>query len=213
MSETVPARGVPDWRPSISIVDHIVVVDNADGSLLAGGYADVKLLLPANANSVAIPASSLIFAREGLQVATLGADSKVLMKSIHIDRDMGKSVEVTGLQAHDRVIDNPPESLASGDLEIANLAYSTLPTAIHNAGLSDLRVISDEFQDGVPDYYSQEYMVLTDGPVKRLEDMKGRIIATNAAGGAVEPHRRVDVVMAVKHEVDAVSLQQRLQLW
>jgi RND family efflux transporter MFP subunit len=93
-----------------------LVVDNADGGLLAGGYADVKLLLPANANSVAIPASSLIFAREGLQVATLGADSKVLMKSIHIDRDMGKSVEVTGLQTHDRVIDNPPESLASGDL-------------------------------------------------------------------------------------------------
>ncbi|MDZ4076803.1 MULTISPECIES: efflux RND transporter periplasmic adaptor subunit [Hydrocarboniphaga] len=92
-----------------------LVVDNADGSLLAGGYADVKLLLPANANGVAIPASSLIFAREGLQVATLGPDSKVLMKPIHIDRDMGKSVEVTGLQAHDRVIDNPPESLASGD--------------------------------------------------------------------------------------------------
>ena len=36
------------------------------------------------------------------------------------------------------------------------------------------------------DYYSQEYMVLADGPVKRLEDMKGRVIAINAGGSAVD---------------------------
>ena len=43
-------------------------------------------------------------------------------------------------------------ALASNELEIANLAFSTLPIAIHNAGLSDLQVIADEFQDGMPDY-------------------------------------------------------------
>ena len=36
-------------------------------------------------------------------------------------------------------------ALANGELEIANLAYSTLGIAIQNAGISDLRVISDEF--------------------------------------------------------------------
>jgi NitT/TauT family transport system substrate-binding protein len=77
-------------------------------------------------------------------------------------------------------------ALANNELEIANLAFSTLPLAIHNAGLSDLRVIADEFQDGVQDYYSQEYMVLADGPVKRLEDLKGRVIAINAGGSAVD---------------------------
>ncbi|MFL6798066.1 MAG: ABC transporter substrate-binding protein [Xanthobacteraceae bacterium] len=77
-------------------------------------------------------------------------------------------------------------ALANNELEIANLAFSTLPIAIQNAGLSDLRVIADEFQDGVQDYYSQEYMVLADGPVKHLEDMKGRVIATNAGGSAVD---------------------------
>ena len=108
------AAGTVNARSGGGLVQ--LVVDNTDGSLLAGGYADVKLLLPANANSVAIPASSLIFMREGMQVAVLGADNKVQLKSISIDRDLGKSVEVTGLQASDRVIDNPPESLASGDL-------------------------------------------------------------------------------------------------
>src|SRR5205809_7060702 len=32
-------------------------------------------------------------------------------------------------------------ALANGELEIANLAFSTLPIAIQNAGMSDLKVI------------------------------------------------------------------------
>ena len=49
MSETVPARGVPDWRPSISIVDHIVVDDEgrlqlfgnqSSGVLSSAAWAD-----------------------------------------------------------------------------------------------------------------------------------------------------------------------------
>ena len=34
-------------------------------------------------------------------------------------------------------------ALANGELEIANLAFSTLPIAIQNANLDDLRVIAD----------------------------------------------------------------------
>jgi NitT/TauT family transport system substrate-binding protein len=77
-------------------------------------------------------------------------------------------------------------ALANGELEVANLAFSTLPIAIQNANLDDLRVIADEFQDGVPGYYSQEYMVLTDGPIKKVEDLKGKVVAINAAGSAVD---------------------------
>jgi NitT/TauT family transport system substrate-binding protein len=77
-------------------------------------------------------------------------------------------------------------ALATGELEIADLAFSTLPIAIQNAGLDDLRVIADELQDGVPGYYSQEYMVLTDGPIKTVEDLKGQAIATVATGAAVD---------------------------
>src|SRR5229473_6927850 len=77
-------------------------------------------------------------------------------------------------------------ALANGELEIANLAFSTLPIAIQNANLDDLRVIADEFQDGVPGYYSQEYMVLSDGPIKKVEDLKGKVVMTNAAGSAVD---------------------------
>lgn len=77
-------------------------------------------------------------------------------------------------------------ALANNELEIADLAYSTLGIAVGNAGLSDLRIIADEFQDGVPGYYTQEYMVLKDSPIKKVEDLKGKVIATNAAGSAVD---------------------------
>ena len=53
-------------------------------------------------------------------------------------------------------------ALANGELEIANLAYSTLGIAIQNAGISDLRVISDEFRDGVPGYFSNQFFVRKD---------------------------------------------------
>jgi NitT/TauT family transport system substrate-binding protein len=77
-------------------------------------------------------------------------------------------------------------ALANGELDIGNLAYSSLAIAIQNGGMDDLRVIADEFRDGADGYYSQEYMVLADGPIKKVEDLKGKVVATNAAGSAVD---------------------------
>src|ERR1700736_4521077 len=77
-------------------------------------------------------------------------------------------------------------AMATGDLEIGALPYSTLAIAIENAGMDDLRLIGDDFQDGVGDHYSNEYFVLKDSPIKKVEDLKGQVIATNAAGSAVD---------------------------
>src|SRR5207302_2423512 len=74
----------------------------------------------------------------------------------------------------------------NNELEIATLAYTTLAIAIQNAGMGHLRVIGDDFRDGVEGYYSQDYMVLTDGPIRKVEDLKGKVVATNAAGSAVD---------------------------
>ena len=63
-----------------------------------------------------IPASSLIFDASGLHVATLGNDSKVAMRPVQISRDLGKVLEVTGLQPDDRLIDSPPDALSDGDM-------------------------------------------------------------------------------------------------
>jgi NitT/TauT family transport system substrate-binding protein len=77
-------------------------------------------------------------------------------------------------------------AIAAGELEIANLAFPSLGNAIVNAGLSDLRIIGDEGQDGVPGYHSIEYMVLKDGPIKNIDDLKGQVVATNTIGSAVD---------------------------
>jgi sulfonate transport system substrate-binding protein len=105
-----------------------------------------------------------------------------------------------------RFAGTPPmvTALANGELEVANLAYSTLAIAIQNAGMDDLRVIADEFRDGVEGYYSQEYMVLADGSIRKVEDLKGKVVMSNAAGSAIDVamramlgEKKVDMIPAV----------------
>jgi NitT/TauT family transport system substrate-binding protein len=77
-------------------------------------------------------------------------------------------------------------ALASGDLDIALLTFSSFPLAIQNARMEDLRIISDEFTDGMPGHYSAEFLVLKDGPVKTIPDLKGRVVAVNVRGGGTD---------------------------
>jgi sulfonate transport system substrate-binding protein len=77
-------------------------------------------------------------------------------------------------------------ALATGDLEIGLLGFSSLPLGVENANMTDLRIIADEIRDGVPGYYSNEFMVRSDGPVKTAADLKGKVLATNAYGSAVD---------------------------
>lgn len=90
-------------------------------------------------------------------------------------------------------------ALANNELEVADLTYPTLPLAIQNAGLDDLRIIADEFQDGNPGYYSNEYMVAKDGPIKTVDDLKGKVLATNVVGSAVDIAMRA---MLHKHKLE-----------
>jgi NitT/TauT family transport system substrate-binding protein len=77
-------------------------------------------------------------------------------------------------------------ALASGELDIADLAYSSFALAVQNAGMKDLRIIGDEAQDGANGHQSGEYYVLKDGPIKKIEDLKGKVIADVGAGSAVD---------------------------
>ena len=77
-------------------------------------------------------------------------------------------------------------ALANGELEIANLAYSTLGLAVQNAGIEGLRVISDEFRDGMPGYFSNQFFVRKDSGIKKIEDLKDKVLATNAIGAGID---------------------------
>jgi RND family efflux transporter MFP subunit len=91
-------------------------LDNTKGELMPGGYANVKLSLQRDAVPLHIPASALIFNQNGLRVATVGPDDKVLFKTVTIARDLGRTIELaSGVTAEDRVITAPPDGLADGD--------------------------------------------------------------------------------------------------
>lgn len=90
--------------------------DNQLGRLKPGGYAQVSLGVPGAAAMLRLPASALMFRAAGLQVATLGPQDRIVMKSITIGTDLGTMVIVaSGLGPHDRVVNNPPDSLSDGD--------------------------------------------------------------------------------------------------
>ena len=77
-------------------------------------------------------------------------------------------------------------ALANDEIELGNLAFSSLALAIQNAGLEDLRIVGDQFKDGTEGHYSNQFFVLKDSPVHKVEDLKGKVVATNAAGSAVD---------------------------
>jgi ABC-type nitrate/sulfonate/bicarbonate transport system substrate-binding protein len=89
-------------------------------------------------------------------------------------------------------------ALAAGELDVAALAYSTFALGIQNAGMDDLRVIADVFQDGVPGYHSNDMMVRKDSGIEKIEDLKGKIVATNQTGSAVDVAVRA---MLAKHNL------------
>jgi len=77
---------------------------------------------------VRLPATALMPANRGTQVAILGGDGKVALKAIQLGRDFGDTVEVTaGLSPQDRVIDSPPETLQSGDAVQVEPATGSAP--------------------------------------------------------------------------------------
>ena len=85
------------------------------------------------------------------------------------------------------------QALAGDQIDIGALAFSTFATAITTAKLP-IKGIADLAQDGP--WYSQSFAVKKDGPIKKVEDLKGKTVAINAIGGATDMAGRV---MMVKH--------------
>lgn len=121
----------------------------------------------------------------------------ILFEKPEILKHKGKSYDVELV----RFQGTPPmiQALAAGELDIALFAYSSFAIAVQNAGMQDLRVIADEAQEGVEGYYSSPFMVLKDGPVKKVEDLKGKVVATVGAGAAVDIAMRA---MLKKHGLE-----------
>ena len=91
-------------------------LDNRDGALYPGAYAQVRFKLPASVETMRLPANTVLFRASGLQVATVDAGQHVKLKTIVQGRDFGKTIEVlSGIDRNDEVILNPSDSILDGD--------------------------------------------------------------------------------------------------
>jgi sulfonate transport system substrate-binding protein len=144
-----------------------------------GGIAAGALAAPRLARAQGAP----VTIRPGWVVVPTSTAPLVLEKK-DLLKNFGRSyiAEATRFEGTPPVI----TALAAGELDIGPLAFSSFGLAIDNARMDDLRVICDEIQDGVAGHGTNEFMVLKDGPVKTVADLKGRVLATNAMGSAVD---------------------------
>jgi multidrug efflux pump subunit AcrA (membrane-fusion protein) len=90
-------------------------VNNPNNEILSGSYAQVRFSDPLGNPELTLPASTLLFRSDGMVVGVVESNGKVEVRNVKIGRDFGQTVEIVdGVKAGDRVIVNPPDSLASG---------------------------------------------------------------------------------------------------
>jgi RND family efflux transporter MFP subunit len=99
-----------------------LMVDNAADALKAGDYAQVKFDFPgapsgSAAGTLRLPSSALLFRKSGMEAAIIEHGDRIRLQHVTVGRDLGTSIEVTsGLTPSDQVVNNPPDSLANGEL-------------------------------------------------------------------------------------------------
>jgi RND family efflux transporter MFP subunit len=92
-------------------------IPNPDNALISGSYVQVMLPINTDAKALVVPTNVLLFRPDGTRIALVDAGGRVRLALVKLGTDFGDSVEVlSGLNATDRVVLNPADSLANGDV-------------------------------------------------------------------------------------------------
>jgi NitT/TauT family transport system substrate-binding protein len=75
-------------------------------------------------------------------------------------------------------------ALKAGDLDIGAVSFSNVGAAVIKQGMADFRIVADGNQGGIEGYASVEFYVRNNSGIKTVADLKGKTVASNAAGGA-----------------------------
>ncbi|MGH8777499.1 efflux RND transporter periplasmic adaptor subunit [Paraburkholderia sp.] len=101
----------PQQRTMLVEVD----VDNRNGDLLPGAYAQVHFSLGAGGAPFTLPGNTLLFRPDGVKVATVDAQQRVKLVHVSLGTDFGTRIAIaSGLQGDERVIVNPQDSIVDG---------------------------------------------------------------------------------------------------
>ncbi len=113
VAQTVRTSNALD--PTLRTLQVELQLDNTSHEVFPGAYAEVHFKMAGNAESLRLPASTVLFRAAGLQVATVDGTDHIKLKSIVQGRDFGSTIEVlSGIEANDRVVVNPPDSITDG---------------------------------------------------------------------------------------------------
>jgi membrane fusion protein, multidrug efflux system len=92
-----------------------LMADNADRTLWPGTYANVHFTFPSDPNILIVPEQALLFRAQGMQVAVLKDHDRVHLQDVVLGHNLDTEVQiVAGLQATDKVIDDPSLGLLEG---------------------------------------------------------------------------------------------------
>ena len=112
----------PATRTLLTEVD----VPNKDGRLLPGSFGEVHFAVGSNVGKVTVPVNAMLFRAQGPQLAVVGADGRVELRTINIGKDYGARLEILGgVSGSDQIIINPPDSLEDGQ----QVTVAALPPA------------------------------------------------------------------------------------
>jgi membrane fusion protein (multidrug efflux system) len=107
-------------RPATRTLPVEIDVENKDGLLWSGMYAELVFKIRHDQPTLVLPTSAIMFEAEGTQIAVV-QDNKVHFRTVTLGRDYGAQIEVvTGLSDGEQVISNPGEKVAEGvEVQIA----------------------------------------------------------------------------------------------
>ncbi|HWF07156.1 MAG TPA: efflux RND transporter periplasmic adaptor subunit [Bryobacteraceae bacterium] len=92
-----------------------IQVPNADGALLPGMYAQVRMTDARTSAPVLVPGDALQVGADGTKVAVLRPDNTVHFATIEVGRDYGDRLEVlSGLSEGDTIIPRPGDAVREG---------------------------------------------------------------------------------------------------
>lgn len=89
-------------------------------------------------------------------------------------------------------------AIASGELEIGALGFTSFPLAVQNAKL-DLRIIADDLVDGYDDYVGIAYRVRNEDPIKTPADLKGHVLGVIGIGSSSDVALRMELLKSGLH--------------
>lgn len=92
-------------------------VPNSQGALIAGSYVQALLPIKQDGSALILPTNALLFRPDGPRVAIVDERGNVRLSPVKLGTDFGSTVAIlSGVNSHDRVVVNPPDSLNDGDV-------------------------------------------------------------------------------------------------